>query len=105
MVLAVSLPLAPYAAGELNSIVDVLQRSFAVAIEDNERRSRALADVVLEPDIKGFSAGDYLKTPEVAARGYEVLSELNGLVAPRGCQYRSMGSVAPAHSADDCQYP
>jgi NTE family protein len=49
----------------------VLQRSFSVAIEGNERRSRELANVVIEPDTSGFSDVDYLKVKELSARGYE----------------------------------
>ena len=70
VVLAISLPLAPVGKGDLDSIVGVLQRSFAVAIEENEARSRKLADVVITPDVSGFSAADYLKTVGLAARGY-----------------------------------
>ncbi len=71
VVLAVSLPLKPVGQGDLNSILGVVQRSFAVAIEGNERRSRELASVVIEPDVSGFSDGDYLKAKELAVRGYE----------------------------------
>ena len=70
VVLAVSLPLAPVGKGDLDSIVGVLQRSFAVAIEASEARSRELADVVITPDVSGFGAADYLKTVSLAARGY-----------------------------------
>ncbi len=71
VVLAVSLPLRPVGKGDLDSILGVLQRSFAVAIEDNERRSRALANVVIEPDTSGFTDSDYLKAKELAVRGYQ----------------------------------
>ena len=70
VVLAVSLPLAPVGKGDLDSILGVLQRSFAVAIEANEARERELADVVIEPDVSGFGAADYLKAAGLAARGY-----------------------------------
>lgn len=70
VVLAVSLPLSPVGKGDLNSIVGVLQRSFSVAIEANEDRSRKVADVVMMPDVTGFSASDYLKTVDLAKRGY-----------------------------------
>ncbi len=70
VVLAVSLPLAPVGKGDLDSIVGVLQRSFSVAIEASEARSRELADVVITPDVTGFGAADYLKTVALAARGY-----------------------------------
>ncbi|WP_158793084.1 patatin-like phospholipase family protein [Granulicella sp. L60] len=71
VVLAVSVPLKPVGKGDLDSILGVLQRSFAVAIEGNERASRKLANVVIEPDISGFNDTDYLKSKELAARGYE----------------------------------
>ena len=71
VVLAVSLPIAPVTPGGYNSILGVVQRSFAVAIESNERVSRRLATVVIEPDLKGFNSSDYLKTRELAQLGYE----------------------------------
>lgn len=70
IVLAVSLPLPPVGKGDLDSIVGVLQRSFAVAIEANEARSRQLANFVIEPDVAGFGPQDYLKTAGLAQRGY-----------------------------------
>jgi NTE family protein len=75
VVLAVSLPLSPVAEGDLNSILGVLQRSFAVAIEANEEASRHLASVVIEPDVKGFTATDYLKTEDLAKRGYKAAED------------------------------
>ena len=71
VVLAVSLPLRPVGKGDLNSILGVVQRSFSVAIEGNERRSRELANVLIEPDTTGFSDSDYLKAKDLATRGYE----------------------------------
>ena len=71
VVLAVSLPLTPADEKDFGSILGVLQRSFAVAIEANERLSRRLATMVIEPNVNGFSSSDYLKTKALAARGYE----------------------------------
>jgi NTE family protein len=70
VVLAVSLPLSPVGKGDLDSIIGVLQRSFSVAIEAGEEQSRKSADVVMTPDISGFGAADYLKTVDLAKRGY-----------------------------------
>ena len=70
VVLAVSLPLEASAQGQLGSILGVLSRSFSVAIEGAEREQRKLADVVIMPDLKGFTATDYLKTVELSKRGY-----------------------------------
>ena len=72
VVLAVSLPISKINEGELSSILGVLQRSFSVAIEGAERSQRKLADVVLVPDLQGFTASDYLKTIDLAKRGYAV---------------------------------
>ena len=70
VIIAVSLPLEPVSQGELGSILGVLQRAFAVGIEANERNDRKLANVVIMPDVKGFTANSYLKMDELAARGY-----------------------------------
>ena len=70
IVLAVSVPLSPLGKGDLGSLLGVLQRSFSVAIEGAEREQRKLAEVVIEPDLTGFSATDYLKSVELAKRGY-----------------------------------
>ncbi len=70
VVLAVSLPLSPVGKGDLNSLLGVLGRSFSVAIEGAEREQRKGANVVVMPDLKGFGATDYLKTADLAKRGY-----------------------------------
>ena len=75
VVLADSLPLAPVAQGDLGSILGVLQRSFVVGIEAAEREQRKNADVVMIPDITGFSANDYVKAPELAKRGYAIAEQ------------------------------
>jgi len=70
VIIAISLPLGPVGKGDLDSIIGVLQRAFAVGIEANEARDRKLANVVITPDISGFAPTDYLKTPDLAKRGY-----------------------------------
>ena len=70
VVLAVSLDLAPVGNGDLNNILGVLQRAFAVGIEVNEERDRKLANVVVTPDVNGFNAGSYNKVYQLAERGY-----------------------------------
>lgn len=71
VILAVSLPLAPVVVGDLGSLLGVLQRSFSVAIEGAERDQRKLAQVVVMPDLTGFTAVDYLRTADLSERGYE----------------------------------
>ena len=75
VIIAISLPLEPVGKGDLDSILGVLQRAFAVGIESNEARDRKLANVLIMPDIKGYSAGDYLKTEELAALGYKAAED------------------------------
>ncbi len=70
VIIAVSLPLEPVSQGELGSILGVLQRAFAVGIEANEVQARKLANVVIMPDVTGFTANSYLKMDELSARGY-----------------------------------
>jgi NTE family protein len=71
VILAVSLKLQPVGKGDLDSILGVLQRAFAVGIENDEARDRKLANVVISPDVGGFTENDYLKTALLAQRGYE----------------------------------
>ncbi len=70
VIIAISLPLEPVGQGQLDSILGVLQRAFAVGIEANERDERKLANIVIMPDVKGFTANDYLSMDKLAARGY-----------------------------------
>jgi NTE family protein len=71
VVIAFSMPMGAYETSDVQSIFGVLGRSFAVAIEGNERESRRLADVVITPDVKGFGQADYLKAVQLAQRGYD----------------------------------
>ncbi len=71
VILAVSLKLEPVGKGDLDSIIGVLQRAFAVGIENNEERDRKLANVVIMPDTSDFSSTDYLKIDALARKGYE----------------------------------
>ncbi len=70
VILAVSLKLAPVGNGDLNNILGVLQRAFAVGIEVNEQRDRELANVVITPDVSAFNAASYLKVSQLAQQGY-----------------------------------
>jgi len=70
VIIALSLQLQPVGKGDLDSIIGVLQRAFAVGIEANEARDRKLANIVITPDTAGFTSNDYLKTADLAKRGY-----------------------------------
>src|SRR6185437_3431801 len=76
VVLAVSIPLLPLGKDSLDSILGVFQRSFSVAVEANERKARALADVVILPDVHGYGMADYKKAPQLAQRGYQAAEKM-----------------------------
>ena len=71
VVIAFSLPLGPVTKGELGSILGVFDRSFSVAVEALEREERKLADVVITPDITGYTVADFLKVDPIYERGYQ----------------------------------
>jgi NTE family protein len=71
VIIAFSLPLSPAGKGDLDSIFGVLSRAFSVGIEVNEARERELANVLIMPNINGFTATSYARTAELAERGYE----------------------------------
>ena len=75
-IIAVSIPLGKESKGEQASIFGVLTRSFSVASWANEQRSRKLADVVIEPDVHGITAGDYTKALELGKYGYEAAEKM-----------------------------
>jgi NTE family protein len=70
VVLAFSLPIAPIAKGQLDSLLGVVGRSASVAINVSELQLRRQADVVMVPDTTGLGINDYLKAEEMAKRGY-----------------------------------
>ncbi len=83
VVLAVSLPLTPPDKGDTNSLLGILGRSFSVASWSNEVRSRALADVLIQPIAPvGVGAADYAKSEELSAAGYKAAEEVRGKLLP-----------------------
>ncbi len=83
VVLAVSLPLTPPDKGDTNSLLGILGRSFSVAAWSNEVRSRALADVVIEPTAPaGVGAADYAKSEQLADAGYKAAEEVRVRLLP-----------------------
>lgn len=85
VVLAVSLPLTPPGAGDTNSLLGILGRSFSVASWSNEVRSRQLADVLIEPVAPaGAGTSDYGKAGALAQAGYVAAQKM----APQLLKYR-----------------
>ncbi len=71
VVLAVSIPLSPVGQGQLGSILGVFGRSFTVATEALEREQRKNADMVIIPDITGYTVADFLKVDPIFELGYK----------------------------------
>ncbi len=69
--IAVVLDSPPVNRKGLDNILSVAGRSLNVMITENELRNRQSADLVLAPDLKGLSAGDFAKFEEFETRGYE----------------------------------
>ncbi len=83
VVLAVSLPLTPPNQGDTSSVLGVLQRSFSVASWSNEVRSRALADVLIEPEAPAnVGAADYTDANRLAQAGYEAAQRVAAKLLP-----------------------
>jgi NTE family protein len=70
IVIAVALDV-PEDAGGYTSILGVARQSMNVMITLNERRSLGQADLVLMPDLKGFSSSSYLDWKGLSQRGYD----------------------------------
>jgi NTE family protein len=71
LIIAVALvdPEAPKES--LESLVGVGKRSIAVMIDANERRSMAMADLLVVPDMTGLASSDFAKFEQMEQRGYE----------------------------------
>ena len=83
VIIAVSLPLTPPDKGDTNSLLGILQRSFSVASWSNEVRSRARADVIVEPIAPpGVGAADYAKSQQLAKAGYAAAEKVRDKLLP-----------------------
>jgi NTE family protein len=56
--------------GALKSLFGIIAQSFAVMMEQNVRASRKQADVLVSPDLKGFTGTDYSRGKDLAEIGY-----------------------------------
>ena len=69
VVIAVVMEKPPVGSKELESILGVTGRAVDVMILNQEKRSMALADLVVAPDLQGFASDDFKRAPELAQRG------------------------------------
>jgi NTE family protein len=58
-------------ARQLRSLTSIIQRTVAVSVEQNERRSEKLADVVIVVDTKQLAGTDYEQYQKIIQAGYE----------------------------------
>jgi NTE family protein len=71
IVIAVALETPPIADKDVKSFFGVAGRSISIMIMDNERRSLALAEIVVAADLKGFTSTQYDRGDEFFKVGYE----------------------------------
>ncbi|HTV59468.1 MAG TPA: patatin-like phospholipase family protein [Verrucomicrobiae bacterium] len=57
------------------TIFSIAAQSISVMVSENERRSLRTADLVLAPDLAGFSAADFTRAKDLEARGYQAAEE------------------------------
>ena len=69
LVIAVALETPKAKPEQFKSVADVLRQSVSIAIAQNERRSLALADIVISVDTTRFSGTDYEKWKEIIQAG------------------------------------
>jgi NTE family protein len=81
IVIAVALQKPP-SPGDFKSLLGTARRSIAVMVEANERVSLGKADLVIMPDLSGFSATDYPRHNELAGRGYSATESKRKMLAP-----------------------
>lgn len=70
IVIAVALETPPIKEKDVRSFFGVAGRSISIMIMDNERRSLALADVIVAADLKGFTGTQYDRSEEFFKVGY-----------------------------------
>ncbi|UCF65243.1 MAG: patatin-like phospholipase family protein [bacterium] len=91
----VGTPLKP--REEINNVVDVLMQSFGVAAQKKEQENLRLADIVITPDLEGYSISDFInsKIPPMIKRGMLAarahVPELQLLSQPAGLDEGHLG--------------
>lgn len=75
-VIAVSLEIAQSKPDQIKSLPDVLRQTVAVAVLQNERRSLASANLVIDVDTRKFYGTDYSQWREIIKAGYEAAQKM-----------------------------
>jgi NTE family protein len=74
IVIAVVLPVASLKPDQIQGI-EVLSRSFSIAIVQNERQSEKKAQFVIEPDVGSYSSTDYRQYEVLIKKGMEAAAK------------------------------
>ncbi len=82
VVIAVHLEIAPGDASQIQSLFRVLGRSVEVVIHENELRGLAGADLVVNVDLKAFTAIQYNQAGRIMDRGSEAAAAKANILAP-----------------------
>ena len=71
VVVGVELESPPFSEHGALNLFGVASRSLSIMISNAERRNMALADVLVMPDLRGFSSADYPRATELIEKGYQ----------------------------------
>ena len=82
VVIAVHLEIAPSDASQIQSLFSVLGRSVEVVIHQNEIRGLAGADLVVNVDVKAFTALDYNQSATIIDRGRQAAVAKANILSP-----------------------
>lgn len=81
LTLAVTLVDPEATKDSLNSLLGVAKRSIGIMIDANERRSMALADLLITPDLSGFTSKDFARFEQMEQRGYQAAENKKAFLA------------------------
>ncbi len=90
IVIAVDLTRPEMTAAELSNPLAVIDQTISVMIEQNKLQQRELADLIIEPDLRGFSSVSFREGGALIRRGEQAvreqrdeLAELAAVMGPR----------------------
>ena len=99
VVISVHLPVAPFAEGDVSSIVGVFSRAFSAGIALNEAQGRAAADIQIVPGTDKFSSSDYSKAHALVRAGYEAAERQRAALLPHALSDADWRSYLSARNA------
>lgn len=82
VVIAVDASTLPRPASELQSLFSVLSQIVTLAGQESLVKARQAADVLLQPDLTGYTAADFYQSVGIVARGEREARRLAAVLAP-----------------------